>query len=349
MKRFKAGFSLVELMVGSAIALILVTAAFSFAQTQTKDLGYTTEHVYMTEVGRATLSMLTHDLRHAGVGVGYASDGTFAGLQTGSFTVGGAAFNANNGTTLVLQSGTAVPTDDIGVLGARGGYATIADFNSAGVGQICKGITIDDGSLAVLRSESGLVSTSVVVSAVHDATACSLGSCVNGCQSFNWAPSSLWSSDQVAPSAQYLGGELEGGLAMAVWFVDASDPSQPGIGALHRALFDGKLTCTARGPACGDVIANDVETLQMEVWRFDSNTGVWVNMTGQPLVTNDRLRVDVEMVVRAHASEAKATDPAKLRLEPTVCIPSGCTTDNIDRAVFRASADLLNSSRMSIH
>lgn len=346
--RRRHGFTLIELIIGSALALILVTGAFSFAQTQVKELSFTTERVYMTEVGRTTLSMLTSDVRHAGAGVGYTQDGTFGGLRTGSFVVTGATFNANNGNLLALESAPSVPTDDIGIVSARGGYASIADFSNTGTGQLCKGANIKNGALVMLRTETGLSATAAVLSNIADVPICTVSTCIGGCQSFSWTPNPLWSSDPDASTANYFGGEIEDGLAQVVWFVDATDPSRPGVGSLRRAVFDGTLNCTGRNYLCGDIVAQNVETVQMDVWRFDSVSGVWVNMTGQPLLTSDRLRVDLELVVRARTSDAKMHDPVSLRLEPAVCLPASCSFDTIERVTFRASVDVLNSGRLSI-
>src|SRR5688572_25158030 len=89
------GFTLLELLVGSSMGIVVTLAAFAFAQRQTRNMAYVTESVTLSQAGRSVIDMLAEDLRHAGAGVGYRADGTFGGIYTGSFRLGGATFNAS--------------------------------------------------------------------------------------------------------------------------------------------------------------------------------------------------------------------------------------------------------------
>src|SRR5687768_1400823 len=111
------GFTLVELMVSMAIGLFVVAAAFTFVVHQNQLLEFTRRSIDRDRGGRVSLDLLVQDLRHAGIGTGYAPDGTFNGIIFGDFTVpGGAIFHGND------------LSDDIGIRMANGSYRSIVQF-----------------------------------------------------------------------------------------------------------------------------------------------------------------------------------------------------------------------------
>lgn len=342
----RRGFSLVEALVASALAVFVSAAAFAFTQTQTRQVGLAGESLTMTHASRSMIELLREDLRHAGLGVGYRSDATFAGLLLGAFNVNGVAFNSNNA-VINLESESAMPTDDVGMVMADGGYATISAFSLAGNGEICAGAGIQTGDLVVLRSEDGMAAQSAIVS-ILGSTPCSTGFCVGGCQAFTYATDGSFQSDSFAATASYLGGEMAGALKTIVWFVEASDPSRAGIGALRRATFDNRRTCTARDQSCGDLMAEDVETMQLQIWAWDALAANWRNISGGPLPSGLRLRVDLELVVRSRVHSDRQYAGTALRLEPGACVPACGTTDDVERQVMRASAEIKNSGRMRL-
>ncbi len=340
----RRGFTLVEVVVASAISLCIVSAAVAFAGHASRLLGITKQSLDLEQINRASMDLLLEDLRHAGTGVGYSTDGSFPGLKLGAFNFDGASFNSNNN-SVILSSGTA-STDDIGIIVADGAYATIAHYSLAGTGQICAGSGISSGSLVMLHSDDGISGRSVIVGGIT-AAACLNGACERGCESFTWTADPSFTSDPSATSVLYAGGEMASGLKRIAWFVESS-PGTPRIGNLRRAVFDNTHTCSARNASCGDLVADHVETVQTQIWRFDTTTSSWQNATTGVLDDSDRIRVDVEMVVRGRTDTGTRRDPAVLRLEPNTCIPGCSTVDGVDRRVVRGSAELRNSGRMRI-
>ncbi|MCK6545023.1 prepilin-type N-terminal cleavage/methylation domain-containing protein [Myxococcota bacterium] len=336
----RRGFSLVELAVSAAVGMAITGAAFELVRYQARQVGLTSESVTASQAGRASLNLLVEDLAAAGSGVGYTSDGAFGGLRTGAFTVGGAAFVAQD--RAIQLAGGAATTDDLGLLSTRGPYATIAAFNSGGSGELCNVPGMPATTLAVMRAEDELAAQSVRMT-LGGPQGCSRGACVDGCVSFHWSPDGMFASDGGAWGVSYVGGELAAGLATIVWFVDVD---AAGNGHLRRATFDEARSCSVRGPACGDLIAEDVETLQFQVWRFDPLTRTWINATNGPLDTTERLRVDLELVVRSRATNDRTFAPVALRLEEGTCIPGCSTRDGIERRAFRTSVEIKNTGRM---
>src|SRR5688572_21135899 len=118
--RRSRGFTLLEVMIASALTLIVTTAAFSCARTQTRQLGLTAQNVDISQTGRAALEMIIDDARYAGAGLGVRADGQFPGILSGDFTIGSAHFGAS------------ALSKDLGIVIAGGPYATIAAFDNAG-------------------------------------------------------------------------------------------------------------------------------------------------------------------------------------------------------------------------
>src|SRR5688572_3435607 len=124
-RRARRGFTLLELVIGSALGALVTLAAFSFVRTQSRHLGLTSQSVDMAQVGRAAMEMLIDDVHYAGAGLGPRADGTFPGIMTGAFRFGTVQFNTN------------ATTDDVGIMLARGPYTTIAAYDATGTAEVC--------------------------------------------------------------------------------------------------------------------------------------------------------------------------------------------------------------------
>jgi hypothetical protein len=347
-RKNRAGFTLLEVIIGAAVSMVVCAAAFAFAQHETRVLGLTSSSITMNQSSRSMVDYLNEDLRHAGAGVGYRLDGTFGGLLLGNYTVDGVAFSAQNSRVNVPNASNLV-TDDLGMMFADGGRATISDYSIAGNAQVCAGSGITVGELAVLRSEDALAARTVRVGSIL-AAPCGAGACVGGCQTLNWTAVGGFTSDALSAQASYLGGQLNGGLKSVVWFVETTNGGGTGgAGNLRRAVFDGRtVTCTARNSSCGALMSENVDTLQFQVWRWDVPTASWRNVTAGPLDTSDRLRVDVELVVRSRAESSRPVTPITLRLETAQCVPNCTVRDRYERRVLRSSVEIRNSGRMRI-
>ncbi|MBK8010882.1 MAG: prepilin-type N-terminal cleavage/methylation domain-containing protein [Deltaproteobacteria bacterium] len=253
-------------------------------------------------------------------------------------------------------------TVDIGILSATGSYSTVADFAFGAVqtGQYCNDgdISFRDGELALIRNDVGDAARAILVQA-PTAAACSYGQCLGGCTSFTVGtpPAIFYQNDASADSANFVAGELHGGLHATVWFVDDSDPSyDAGIGVLRRAWFDDARGCAARDSTCGDEVMPYVDTLQATIWEWDQSTQTWVN-SGQEMVRDrtgqrHRLRVDLELVVRAKADSRTPRDALQLRLAP-LCVPNfgSCPASKVDfteRQAYRTSIEVKNSGYMAV-
>lgn len=330
---------MVELLVGSSIGAFLTITAVAFAQHQTRLVADGEQSLWLSQGSRAGLERLAYELRQAGVGVGYKNDGSFAGLELGTFARGGAQFGSNNQVITTAAGNTF--TDDVGIVFATGGYATIASYNAGGSAQICRGSGIVSGEKVIIRSEDGLSARSVLIGNVAAAT-CVAGVCVGGCDEAQFSTDSTFSSGVDATNANYQGGEMAGGFKRVTWFVEASDTTQPGIGRLRRVEGD----CTARNNTCGEVIADYVESLQMRV--YERANGAWVDRTdnGAAIDGDNRLRVDLEMVLRARSDKGTKQLPVQMALEPSMCLPGCGTKDNVYRKVIRTSVELKNTGRM---
>lgn len=332
------GFTLIELMVGVTIGLFIVAAGFTLISHQTRLLSFADQSIDIDESGRHAIALLAKDMAQSGSGAGYRSDGTFAGLFTNTFAVPGGAAFTSNGQAIVLSSGT-FTTDDIGMRLVAGNFVTIAAF-AGNAGQICSGSRIENGETVLLVSDDWLLSRSAVVSGLA-AGACTNGDCVNGCVGFTWADDTTYLSEAGAQAFNYVGGEMGGDFKFVVWFVIA-DAS--GTGELRRAEVTASEPCTARNASCGGVVADNVETVQMRVWQWSGTA--WTDRTGAAsLATTDRVRVDLEIAVRSRTLMDAPQEPARLTVDPGVCIPNCANRDNIRRHVVRTSVDVRNSGR----
>lgn len=376
-RRRQRGLTLLELVVGVFIAVFLTAAAVAFAAHETRLMGISRDRLDIAQASRASLDLLVSDLAMAGGGVGYFENGNFAGLDTGPFTIGGCNFNANGAAnnfnpgspppagaftsiplTAVGQQGTVgtaynLPTVDIGIRMADGSYATIADYNAAGAGQYCFDANdrFNSGGLAVMRTGDFLAARTVRITTTNNPVGCSFHTCVNQCVSFVFNPVAAFQSSPGVGNITYLGGELQGGYKRVVWFV-ASDGN---VGTLRRAVFDTfPEVCGTRDNNLGGAVADLVETMQVQVYQYVTDTAVfggapaWVNVGQVPINNRFRTRVDLELVMRTRAPLNNQRTPELLRLRANTCVPSvgACNAlqDYGDRRVYRTSVEVKNAS-----
>ncbi|MFO0723751.1 MAG: prepilin-type N-terminal cleavage/methylation domain-containing protein [Myxococcota bacterium] len=331
------GFTLVELMVASSVGAVITLAGVAFVSHQTRLMGVTSERIEMNQASRFGLERLRADLRMAGVGIGYDESGGFSGLEFSTFSRGGAQFTSDNRT---LNSG--VLTDDLGILIASGGQTTIAGYNSGGLAQFCAASGIKSGSLVVFRSEDGLSARSAIVTQIGSGH-CSGDVCSGGCDDVLWAadPAATYASGANAIDVSYLGGTATGDLRQVTWFVEDTDPAHRGEGRLRRVVGD----CSALDYNCGEVMAERVESMQIR--RYARKDGAWTDITDATTKPEPgvRLRVDVELVVRARAVDTQPHEPTSLLLETGACVPSCTSRDSYARKAVRASVEIKNSGR----
>lgn len=344
----RRGFSLIELMVAVAIGLFVVAATFVFIVHQNRLLEFTKRDLARDRSGRVALDLLVQDLRHAGVGVGYRADGTFNGLMLGNFTVpGGASFSAADRPISLISSERGVQrayqsiTDDIGIRLANGSYRSITEYGP-GFGQVCAGGDFDAGDIVIFQTEDGVDAMTAKILGISKAPSCSGGTCAQGCDVFTWAPDPTFSVGPNAATAEYVGGEMAGGFREIVWFVGDD-------GRLQRAEVTADAPCTARDDTCGGVVALDVETLQMRIWQWDAVAGAWEDRTPSQTLTDDRrIRVDVELVIRAQGSRDSTQPPVNLQLAPGNCLPDCGDRDTVARRALRTSVEVRNSGRLRL-
>ena len=340
------GFSLIELMIGTAISALTIVVAVRFFTDHTRLLDSTLSTTRMNQDGRQSLDLLVFDLMHAGAGAGYRPDGSFAGLLRGSFSAPGGASFVSNDRLIDLEAGS-IPSDDLGLRMAIGDARTIASYDGDS-GQICAGGDYKLGEVILLLSQEGLHARSAKLSGLTSAT-CSLGDCISGCQAFTVEPDGAFVSAPSSANADYAGGELLGQFAQVVWWVT---PGHHGQGALRRAELTDATPCPSRDDDCGGTIAEGVETLQVAVWQWDPLASAWVDRTNDPQIDGrNRLRVDVELVARStQAAGGPPKSGVELSLAPGVCVPSPCNAprSRVTRQVLRASVELKNSGRMLI-
>lgn len=368
----RRGFTLIELMVGIALGSLIVMAAVGFAGHQVTTLGRSNQVLEMTQVGRAALDMIADDVLHAGVGVGYQSDGTFAGIvTTGSYIRNGVTFDGDN-RAITLNEGNAMvatTTDDLSLMLADGEEITIVAFDpGAQTGQICApadgGVRLFENPTAkvVLRDQFGLAARSALMTttspvpsagstACQNGASCEVNGATVGCMDVQFVadPLTLFETDAAAINANYEGGSIASNFRQVTWFVSAL-PS--GRSELRRVSSDDPLCAGMADPNCGTVIAEDVDAIHFRVSTFTA--GAWVDVTnlGAAILTRDPIRVDLELVVRARAAdiEGRPHNLPSFVLEGNLCEFGGaapCGTSVVERSVFRTSVELKNSGYMS--
>ncbi|MEL7368242.1 MAG: hypothetical protein AAFN74_04975 [Myxococcota bacterium] len=342
----RAGFTMTELLVGTAIGIFTLSVAVQLASDQSQMLGRTSRSVDTMQSARRAIELLAEDLRHAGMGIGYRPSGEFGGLIRGNFTVPGGAQFVSDGFTQTLATGN-MATDDLGIRVAQGDLRTIASFFGS-LGQICGGSDIEVGDTVVLLSREALHAQTARIMSLTGAP-CTKGQCLNGCQSFTYVSDPSYVSDNEATTANYVGGSMVGDFAEIVWFVV---PGSDGSGELRRALVTQQDPCSARDSTCGGLVAEDIETLQVAIWQWDDTLNQWVNQTPtSALADRRRVRVDLEVVVRGTADDqAGARLPIALTLDQNRCMggPCGGAADKYQRVVVRTSIEVRNGGRMLI-
>lgn len=391
--------TLIELMVGVFIALFLTAAAVAFASHETRLLGYSNEKLDMEQSSRAAIDLLVSDLKMAGAGVGYCSTvigpclqtGQFLGVLQGNFAVpGGLQFNtsggghtdlrlagADQGTGAPIGNSYTLPTEDLLVMMADGTYATVYTWNGLG-GDYCDGARVNfrDDEQVLIRSEDTLLAMSGMIrqGAARPCADAPTSGCVGGCRAFTWTPATSnpnsvrFTSELLPPNANFTGGEVMGGFRAIAWFVE-NDPSNANVAQLRRVVFDGapgpQGACTDRA-TCGvaNAVAENVETLQYQVWEFQPGRPPGTEWraydAGLPIVTSNRLRIDVEIVMRARVGDERLHQPVALRLRPDTCVPGGAGggadcggvapfQDYVERKAHRVSVEIKNSGRMMMN
>jgi prepilin-type N-terminal cleavage/methylation domain-containing protein len=350
------GFTLIEMMVASAVGLFIVATALIFVSHQTRLLEFTKNELDRDRSGRLALDLLTDDLRLAGLGVGYDGAGNFAGMMLGSFSVqGGASFSNTQAIQLNYGANTqgrvgnyTLSTNDIGIRFANGAWRSIAQYSGSS-GQVCAGGGFQSGDVVLLVADDAFTARTVRLSTINTNAACVVGSCVSGCDTFSFTSDPSYVSSLNAQTASYVGGEMAGGYKTIVWFVDTTG-ADPGSGNLMRAEVSAAKPCTARNSSCGQVVAYDVEMVSMSIYQWDQTTSTWVNQTtSQALTDRRRVRLDLEMVARTRTSETRQQDPIALQINAGTCVPGPCgAQDQIARKVLRTSVEVRNAGRMNL-
>lgn len=370
--RSRRGMTLIEVMVGATIAIIMTAAAVVFATQQTRLMDLSQDKLQTAQEGRAALALLAEDMRKAGAGVGYNEAGEFLGLESGPFTIGGTGFNplgavtpdgaadpgtyAENSLSRRVGAAYTVRTHDIRITVADGGYSTIA-AERGGVGYFCVSpeAQFDAGEMALMRDQTGIsarlgtlaVSGAPVV--LNGALGSSMGtcSCLGGCQRFTFTPDASPNFSGVgAGQARYGFGELQGGFRRIAWYVGRD---ADGVGELRRLDYTAAPPCVSRDQCEGGTVAYDAEALHSRVWRFDPTAGNWVPTGGEPIAERDqRLRVDLELVLRSPQPTDGFQEEVTSRLWPGECVPGPCgaATDRYRRSVYRTSVEIMNSGMM---
>ncbi|MFO0723371.1 MAG: prepilin-type N-terminal cleavage/methylation domain-containing protein [Myxococcota bacterium] len=363
------GFTLVEMMVGVALGSLVVMAAVGFAGHQVATLGKSNQVLEMTQVGRAALDLVADDVMHAGVGVGYQSNGNFGGIEAaGAYSFQGLNLSSDNrAITVNEEAGPLVaPTDDLVLSLADGDTVTVVNYAPGPkTGQICApadgGVRMFENGPAsvVLRDQFGLAAVSgslAPISAVPAATLCADGATCEaaggamGCIDFSFTPDGVFQTDASAINVDYSGGSAASGFRRVAWYIDTDAGGRPQL----RRVTSADLPCGGLGDQnCGTLIADDVESLHFRLYTFTA--GAWVDVTnaGAPIATRDPVRVDLELVVRTRAvpEEAGQHSSPSLVLEGDTCLFGGgappCPASHYLRSTFRTSIDIKNSGYMS--
>lgn len=363
----KRGFTLIELLVGVLIGVFLTTAAVGFVRHETRLMGLTQDRLALVQSSRAALDLLSSDLRQAGLGLVRDPAGNFPGFMTGPFTVNGIQFNTGN--DISLSKGAPSPgtytltTMDLGIRVALGQQATIVGFtgigSSVGTVQICNspGLYFRDGELVLLQDE--FFSSAQSVRFANEIPATGDCPCANPfvsdpCKAYSWQlPDSgksgeFWQSFGGAGNINYRGGQTFGAFSTIVYFV--SQAASGDRGELRRVDFDSQgASCLARDGSCGAEVAGNVEAMFYKIWAFTPATATWMEVNpGDPIDSNDRVRVDMELVVRSRVQKENVQPVIQAQLAPApVDIPGAGDPDKIERQVFRTSVDIRNSGRAS--
>jgi hypothetical protein len=415
--RHRRGLTLIEVMIGTLISIFLTAAAVVFASHETKLLGFSTEEIEMQQSARSALDLLARDIEMAGAGFGYqtAPGGPFfVGLQTHnfralddglqfnnagfanqpqSFTVAGLRESQSSGATYSF------PTHDLGILMADGERMTIVQAAAvpAGSGFICDPTNLLDPAetyLVAFRTSDLLLGGTRTMRVLGNAGPGNCpagyglcGTAGDGCRSMQFAMDTLGVANNTAfdsgdtGTVDYSQGELAVGFKQVIWWVARETLAMDSHRAnLRRVEIDSAATTCPIGSraTCGGEVAYNVETLQYQVWAFNSAGGPGVDPSG--FLDDDRwvaipantypigpgpgrnplfpkLRVDVELVIRSRVPDEKPHVGARVTLAapnagaPGLCLPGGtampgageCPGDRVKRRVHRISVEVKNS------
>jgi prepilin-type N-terminal cleavage/methylation domain-containing protein len=173
--------------------------------------------------------------------------------------------------------------------------ATFTFLTGPGFGQVCSGGSYEKDDIVLFQSEDTFDARAAKILTFTPGMACLSGTCIHGCDSMTWEQDDTYLAGRSSFGADYEGGEMSGGFTDVVWFEFE--------GNLRRAEINSTSPCTSRNETCGQVVDFDVDTLQARVLQWDASAGAWEDRTVAQSVTDPRrVRVDVEMVVRARKS-----------------------------------------------
>lgn len=357
----RGGFTLIEVMVGLTIGLLLTTAAVAFVRSESKLMGVTEDRLEMVQASRVVLNLIASDVRASGLGLRPVND-EFPGLLTGAFTVGGVNFGG--GVNLNLEQADAdgvgaftqynVPTQDLGVRLADGEQATIVAFTGRGSGAgtmtICDhpGLALRNGEIVMLQDLTTVSTWAVELSNVAAAAVCA-ADCRNGCIPLAWqepVDAAHQYEGNAGAAQEYRLGQLFASYKTVTWFI-VPDDDRADRGVLRRMTWDDtQPSCAARDNTCGALVARNAEALYYRVYQFTPDAG-WAEVpAGTGPDADARVRVDLELLMRAEEAADQTFRQVTAQLAP-----GGPTTfppaarDRIERQVFRATVELRNAGR----
>lgn len=338
------GFSLVETVVAVALGTIVAIAGLAITRDFHRFHARHTSELEAAQGLREALELIAEDVRNAGVGVGYQPEGRFAGFLTGTLELpGGARFQAEGRSVSTVDG--SLPVDDLGIRRALGQRRTIL-YLEDGTGEICAGLGLEPRTRVAVTSRNGLTARTLLVLGAS-ASACTRGICSGGCDRITWSGDDAYVSDPRALISPFTGGDLFADFETVVWFV-AADAS--GQAQLRRHVAE--TGCPSLDETCGGKVAPGVELLQYELWRFDAETRTWARLShAGPIETLERLRVDLELVVRGRSDPGVGrTPPVTSQLAPGVCLPAPCGSehDGVPRMALRTTVEVRNAGRFRL-
>ncbi len=351
------------MMIGLAVASIVIMAAIAFAHDEIKAFGRGNQNLEMLQTGRAALDLMMRDFTNAGSGIGYDYQSSFPGLKLGgTFSIGPAsggsapAFTTDNAVFTDPMWGYTTVNDDVFIRSTEVSTNTVmrSGAEAGGFFFVCNPTRVLDGDMVSLRDTTGQLISIRQVSGLTIGSPCV--DCVGTglCDSFQLAvvPGPLgYTTPGGASDEEWSLGTVATGHRISIWFMTYGPDNFP---QLRRAVD----TDCARGPACGNLMADNIDTLQVRYFRWDE-TAVpqnWVLHTG-PINTRERFRVDVELVVRSRTMEDQQFHaPVRLALEssgggtfpPTSPVLNATQRNSLryQRIVLRSSIQLRNTGAM---
>ena len=352
--RRRAGFTLIEVLVGITIGVFLTAAAVTFVRFETRLMGINTERLDMQQAGRASLDLIASDVQLAGLGMTLDGNNDFPGLLTGSFNIDTIPFGPS---TVTLESGGpspsiyTTPVNDFGVRFAAGEQASIVGWDvTTKQMRICDhpALDVENGDTVIVRDEQYLSSKAVQLGGYAVVASCR---CAQGCIDFTWSdpdPTQSFTSYVGADTVDYNLGAAFTDYSTVVYFV-LDQGAGTNRASLRRAQFDpdNAGNCTTRDGTCGVEMARDIEALAFQVWAFDTLAAQWAQVPhGSPIPGDQKLRVDIELITRSRQETDSIKNPAQSDILG-VSFPPG-PQDRVEREVFRTSVEIKNVGRPSI-